>query len=216
MTAFARFQRDWRYSAPATPTTWKERRGRQSRPAPRLGGSIACVGLGLAGRRPRVALRARPVTTNRYSCRPSPSLSHCGSAGGVDAHRPLREHTARALIEYRGRVRGLVRVRSDHNHLLRPSCWGYALNGSPVDTSQLGRCHARIKSDRWSAGRSDNPTRQQHPDAKQSDTPGAASFRVSPVLAPKYPRARSSSGLRVRREALPQLARVEVPQDRSG
>ena len=35
-------------------------------------------------------------------------------------HRPIREHPARALLDRRDCVRGLVRVRPDHDHLHRP------------------------------------------------------------------------------------------------
>jgi hypothetical protein len=60
---------------------------------------------------------------------------------------------ARSRVDRRQRVRALVRVRSEHDHLHRPFVWfEHRRSGSPADNRHWGRCHAPIKSRRRSSG----------------------------------------------------------------
>ena len=95
------------------------------------------------------AILKRPHALAAHPARPPQQILKRMTSG---AHRAIRKHPACRLLQRRGRVRGLVRVRPDHDHLSVPPV-GIARNGLPVDTAQLGRSHAPIKSDQESTGR---------------------------------------------------------------
>jgi hypothetical protein len=97
-------------------------------------------------------------------------------------------------------VRALVRVHPDHNHLCRPFVGHGQWSGSPVDTPQLGRCHAPIKSRRRSSAATGDRTKagQTHKSrGRKRVSPPPPEDPTQPVghhQPPPHPLTESESG----------------------
>ena len=139
-----------------------------------------------AGDVPAVLDRPHPL------CRRAPR-AHISSSSNdrrAAADRPCGDRAARRRVDGRQRVRSLVRVRPDHDHLNRPFCWDRQKR-IPADTSQSGRCHAPIRSRRvLGRRRATSPGKVSHPRPNRG---GSARSRQGPSTTRRDTAQRSRS-----------------------
>ncbi len=133
----------------------------------------------------------RPPTPARRRARrrtAAPRASRRRVAGIVSC--PRAESSCR--VERDKRVRALVCVHPDHDHLHRPFVGCGRRSGSPADTPQLGRCHAPIKSRRRSSdgdgrhgkSRSDPTGRQAKRESARRRPRAKPTSRTTPTAGP--------------------------------
>ena len=91
-------------------------------------------------------------------------------AGG---DRQLPARCSRCRVERDKRVRALVCVHPDHDHVHRPFVGCGRRSGPPADTPQLGRCHAPIKSRRRSSAAAGDTAKAGQANGRQAKSESA-------------------------------------------
>jgi hypothetical protein len=129
-----------------SPRAWSDARyaprSARSGPGP-AGVGPACARLSHSARKPLVNARRcldRPHPLAADTPSPAQQVLKRGAPG---PHRPIREDLARRPIQSGGGVRGLVRVRRDHDHLLRPFGWdsGERISGRHISVAAQPRSY---------------------------------------------------------------------------
>jgi hypothetical protein len=87
----------------------------------------------------RETWRQSSIAHTRSSSSPRAQRTAASCPGSLGLDLPGATYPARSRVHRRQRVRALVRVRSDHDHLHRPFVWFGRRSGSPADSSHSGR-----------------------------------------------------------------------------